>query len=199
MCKYLFLNSLEHVNTWINGGSVPINPASMYRSTERVGTKTPDEVMQKSVAGGSLLDLLPEVSLGGEGAMEDIVFTNCTFNERHIPGPLTYSQHPEDALILCMSKSGDKEIMQRLDKVACVLIPDVEKLRAVLDKQIGYESEHADVQYTEEPGNRNHFLKGTEDSWQQEYRFVWRGEGIGKEQRWVTIPAGLARLNSTGA
>ena len=125
--------------------------------------------------------------------MENIVFTNCTFGDRHVTGPLAYSQHPEEALILCMSNSSDSEIMHRMGKVACVVIADVEALRAVLDGQIGCASEQGNVQYTAEPGNRNHFLKGTDDSWQQEYRLVWRGEGIGTDLRWVTLPSGLAR------
>ena len=124
--------------------------------------------------------------------MKDIIFTNCSYNGVVTPGPITYSQHPEDALILCMSNSFDPEIMRRLGKSACVKIPDVHALRTELDRQVGCESKYGDVGYTDDPGERSHFLKGMEDSWQQEYRLVWIRESLGTEEFWVTLPSGLA-------
>ncbi|GAA1148995.1 hypothetical protein [Nocardioides aquiterrae] len=192
--KYLYLAEQAYADTWINGGDVPIYPASRYLDTVRDGTKTPDEVMQKSITGASM-NFLSEnriLKIGPGAAVTGLVFENCTFNGVRVPGRIEINQYPEHSLILCMSNVYDVAIMERLGHKAALRIPSVAALKACIDPQIGADSMCGRVDYTSESGNRGHFLKSTDDQWQNEYRLVWVGDGLGAEAKWVTLAAGLA-------
>lgn len=188
--KYLYLKLPEHAETWVNGGTVPLNHARKFLSDVREGTRTPDEVLQKSIRGAGLRDLAG-VEFRGTGTIENVTFDNCRFNGQLVSHAV-YNQHPEDALILCMSNRYDKQLMHRLGHTVAVAIPDVGRLREALDHVVGVIADYGKVRYTHEPGNRSHMLKGIEDSWQDEYRFVWVGNGLGLEDKIVTLPGGLA-------
>jgi hypothetical protein len=190
--KYLYLAQQSFADTWLNGGSVPVMPARTYLSDVRDRTRTPDEVMQKAISGAGLDQLAASgVLIGGQGTIGHLQFDDCSFNGVRIPR-VTYSQAAEDALILCLCNTLDRQIMTGLGHSTGVVIRSVAALQQCLDAQIGVPSRCGSVTYTRERGNRSHFMKGTEDSWQDEYRLVWRGSGLGVEPVWVDIPAGIA-------
>ena len=192
--KYLYLPQKSYADTWINGGDVPIYPASRYLDTVRDGTKTPDEVMQKSITGASMNFLVEHriLEIAPGASVASLVFEDCVFNGVRVPGRIEIDQHPEHSLILCMSNAYDLTIMKRLGHKAGLRIPSVASLKACIDSQIGAESMCGRVEYTTELGNRGHFLKSTDDQWQNEYRLVWVGDDLGAEAKWVTLDAGLA-------
>lgn len=192
--KYLYLREKAYAETWINGGDVPINPAALYLDTVRDGTRTPDEVMQRSITGGSMNFLTESgfLRIAPGATVTGLVLENNTIYGMRMPGRIEIDQHPEHSLILCMSNVYDVAIMERLGHKAAVRIPSVAALKACLDPQVGADSMCGRVDYTTELGNRGHFLKSTDDRWQNEYRLVWVSDGLGAEAKWVTLEAGLA-------
>ncbi len=181
--KFLYLEKEEFAETWVNGGDVPLRLASSSLSDLRVGTKTPDEgLIHESTWDfrqfGNMFDELKNVS-----------FRGTSINGTQLPDNIGANYHSDDGLILSLSNVHSDDICQRLGKTVCVRIDDVVALKSALDSQLGVESWVGDCKYTSDH-QRNHFLKSTEDSWQQEYRLFW--PVIEKPERWVKIPAGLA-------
>lgn len=191
--KYLYLARPEYAQTWVHGGTVPLMPARTYRSVERHRTQTPDEVMQKSIRGMKMAQLKGAVEFSAEGTIEGFVMERCVVNGHRIDRG-TYAQRPEEAVILCMSNSLNPGLLARLGKSVAVKIPAVGALQECLDPQVGVPSLRGKVSYTREEGNRHHFLKSLEDQWQDEYRLVWTGPGLGLEPIEVAISAGLAEM-----
>ncbi|MBL4833667.1 MAG: hypothetical protein JKY26_06785 [Pseudomonas sp.] len=188
MKKYLYLAKPEFASTWVNGGEIPIYPASRYRSMERSGVFTPDEnLIHDSPV--DLFSLSPIVSFGPNPNVRNFTFTGNTLNGRPLPNFTNASLYTEDGIILSFANEFDLEIARRLEKKACVEIKSIERLKTLLDRRLGKTSKARDCEYTNDH-QRNHFLKSTEDAWQKEYRFFWRIT----EERKVILPAGLARV-----
>ncbi|HDW0150894.1 TPA: hypothetical protein ROH98_003324 [Enterobacter asburiae] len=184
MKKYLYLTKAEWVFPWIRGGVVPLFQASTYLSDERDGVMTPDEnLIDTSTHDIKAYGNLARIQGGGS-----ISFTNSTINGVFHPGTIKFEQRVEDGLVLCLANSKSSEIARRLGKRACVEISDVEHLKRYLDRQLGIESAMRACEYTN-GHNRNHFLKSSLDSWQDEFRIFWPGA---KSTR-VSIPSGMAK------
>lgn len=185
MEKFLYLNEIAHVATWVNGGPVPLNLASSYVSRERRGTNTPDELRELDCPDpDGAWRIISSIFVG---ATPD----NCDVNASIIgpQGFMPLKDRREDGLILCLSNSFDIEKQaNRYRKDACVRILDVEALKRVLDDALGAESQMRSCDYTA-GRNRNPFLKSVEDKWQDEFRLYWKSV---KEPKWVPLSAGLA-------
>jgi hypothetical protein len=186
MEKYLYLIKKEWVSTWIDGGEIPISLASTYLSDARDGTQTPDEnrIHESNV---DLESLEPMIKLGKGASIGSFTMTNSTFNGQRIPDILDAKYILEDGLILSFCNKKSKNIAQRLGKEACVKILDIAALKEIIDEQLGIEGTMGPCEYTTDH-QRNHFLKSSADSWQDEYRIFWP---LG-ENRIVNIHSGLA-------
>lgn len=190
---YLYLTQAEWCDAWINGGKVPINPASTYRSDHDAGTSTTDEV--RHVDPG----VFPDWATGPDGVIR-VSDPNINFTVTgggtilHGDGPRfdivgNYRQWQDDAHILSLSFVASREVMDKLGKAACVRIRDVSRLKAALDRQMGVASRLGPVTYTETQC-RDHFTKGPATAWQSEFRFVWHS-GHSNEME-VVLPPGIA-------
>lgn len=186
--KYLYLTRPEWAETWISGGTVPIALASTYHSVERAGTLTPDE----NLIHDSPVDI---ASLRQSGFhfenVKGLTFTGNTSNGRPLPDFKNASYYFEDGLILSFSNALSANLCERLGKVTCVEVLDVDSLKVCIDSQLGVVGTAMDCKYTSDH-QRNHFLKSVHDEWQQEFRIFWPGT----ESRTVILPPGLARRAS---
>ncbi|MEG4316486.1 hypothetical protein U8L64_15885 [Pseudomonas sp. FIP_A4] len=186
MHKYLYLTKAQWVDTWVNGGSIPIALASSYLSDIRDGIMTPDENLIHE-------SNIPIPSLQQHGIhienTRNITITGFISNGIRQPDILHANYYKEDGLILSFCNSFNREIAKRMGKEACVRILNIEKLRKSIDKQIGCKGIMKDCEYTSSH-NRNHFLKHESDAWQDEYRMFWRTT----RERWVVLPEGTAEL-----
>jgi hypothetical protein len=183
MEKYLYLTKHEWQRPWIHGGNIPINLASTYLRQERDGIFTPDETLiHKSPV--DLRSFFPNI--GFQGAV-GISMIGCTVGGREVPSFRDADFFTQDGNILSFCNVASIEISQRLGKVCCVKILDLEALKRAIDEQLGVKAVMGPCTYTP-THERNHFLKSIEDSWQNEYRMFW----LGKENQLVTLPAGVA-------
>lgn len=188
MEKYLYLTEVEWADAWVNGGDIPIALASSYLSDNREGIYTPDEnLIHDSPV--DLKGLSPFLHIADGAQVKGLTMTNNTFNGRKIPDVVNASYFNEDGLILSLCNEFSPDIADRMEKKCCVKIINVEKLRKVIDKQLGCKGRMNDCLYTNNH-ERNHFLKSIDDSWQKEYRLFWRS----LESKWVKLPAGMAEF-----
>lgn len=182
--KYL---ERQYMNSWINGGLLPLKPATSYlaQESERKGNLTPDE--GKTLKGDGLTnDRYAELR---EKADERVVI-----HARLVKLESVYISHfiqdTWNGLVLCFSTVEDRRICTQFDKYdTCILIPDEDALFAHISAELGVEGRAGNCKYTEEP-HRDVFQKSTKDGWQQEYRMFW--PVTEPELRWVSIPAGTA-------
>lgn len=192
---YLYLKNEEFAHTWVNGGIVPLETASYYRTSDntRNGVYTPDEnIIFETKNGFNKLgakDILNSV-IGGAGAM----MVNITINGKimdsngNVYAEGITKQYYEDGVILSLSTTLSIELLERFKtKNSVIKIVDIDKLILSLNEQLGIECTHKLCDYTLDD-NRNHFLKHIDDSWQSEYRLFWKGI----ERTDVNIPSGLA-------
>ncbi|MEZ8372820.1 hypothetical protein AB6C91_00775 [Vibrio cyclitrophicus] len=188
MEKYLYLTEVEWVDTWINGGEIPISLASSYLSDERNGILTPDEnlIHESPVPIPSFQEFGIRI-----GRCRNLTMTNTAYNGIKLPDFHNANYYQEDGLILSFCNSFSEHIGKRFRKKACVKILNIEKLGRVIDKQLGCKRIAGDCKYTNDH-QRNHFLKSNDDSWQEEYRLFWRTT----QSKWVKIPPGTAQLMS---
>ncbi|OOL34024.1 hypothetical protein BOO94_30710 [Pseudomonas sp. FSL W5-0299] len=185
MGLYLYLNEHSHADTWINGGVIPIQPASTYRKLERDGIYTPDEnLIHKSPF--DLFSLSPVLDLRGFGHFS---MNNLMVNGVQVPNVSDVSLYEEDGLILSFSCRYKKKTAIRMKKKACVKILDVDALKKHLDEKLGVEAIAKDCEYTQ-GHERNHFLKSNADQWQAEFRMFWPI----LERVEVELPPGVATL-----
>lgn len=190
MKKYLYLTKKEWVFPWTRGGVVPLFQASTYLSDERDGVMTPDEnLIDTSTHDIKAFGNLVKMDGGGT-----IKFIDSTIDGVMHKGTIKFERKIEDGLVLCLANTKSTELARKLGKVACIEIRDVEQLKVHLDKQIGIPSVMAQCEYTN-GHNRNHFLKSSLDSWQDEFRIFWPGA---KSTR-VSIPSGAAKQVKLGA
>jgi hypothetical protein len=186
MIRYLYLKEVKYVDAWVNGGMVPISLASTYLAGKRDGIYTPDENLIHESA-------VPIPSLKQHGiiieAAENITITNITSNGVKQPDIINANYYKEDGLILSFSNICSEEIAKEMEKKACVEIINIEKLRQIIDKQLGCKGIMDTCKYTSDH-NRNHFLKSYKDSWQNEFRIFWKTTN----EQWVKIPRNSAKL-----
>lgn len=169
---FLYLNEIEHAKTWIEGGYIPMKRASSYLSSERSGTRTPDEVRQHRWDGARPATFEGVIKI--EGNVKDIRFTGTTVNGNHIPDT-RIDDYEEDAFVLCLSHTRSDELAKRLgNKKCCIEIKDVSLLISAL-QTVG-DARYGRVRYTKSE-HRSHFMKSIDDAWQDEYRFVIPTDG----------------------
>ena len=191
MSLYLYLNEHWHAETWINGGEVPINPASFYRRIERGGIFTPDEnLIHKSEV--DLTTLGPFLKVGPGSIIKDFTFVGCVVDDEPFPDITNADYYENDGLILSFSSRLTGVLARKMKKKACIKIVDMDLLKRHLDDQLGVVSEAGPCKYTS-GHQRNHFLKSDLDEWQAEYRLFWP---VDKKAE-VFVPAGTAQLICT--
>ena len=189
MEKYLYLNEINHAETWIKGGEMPIGMASKYKSELREGTKTPDENLIEQ-------SNFPVAGLKPYGIDLDCPIYNSTFDLG--PGLLVdvKEHYREDGRLLSFCNHfSEKTAIKFGNKKACVKILNIEKTKKKLDKRLGQMGIMKDCAYTD-GHQRNHFLKSTKDAWQDEFRIFWnvhKSENI-SDDRLVEILPGTAEL-----
>lgn len=187
MSLYLYLNEHWHADSWVNGGPIPINPASTYKSLERSGIFTPDEnLIHKSEVDLFSLSPIFEFSDGGVRGLSVI---DCTQYGDPLPNIYKADLCEDDGLILSFSSRLSRIVARKMGKKACVKIIDIQVLKCAIDEQLGVSSESDYCQYTS-GHERNHFLKSELDSWQAEFRLFWP---IAKKVE-VVLPPGIAEL-----
>ncbi|EKA4470923.1 hypothetical protein AKH05_23045 [Vibrio parahaemolyticus] len=191
MEKYLYLTEVDWASNWINGGDVPISVASTYLSAERDGIYTPDENLIHD-SSTDLKSLSPLIHLADGAQVRGLTVVDCSFNGKKVPDIIDASYYTEDGLILSFCNEYSIDIAKRMGKKCCVKILNVEKLRKIIDKQLGRKGKMADCRYTTSH-QRNHFLKSNDDSWQNEYRLFWDVT----ENKIVRLPPGIAELVAT--
>jgi hypothetical protein len=171
--KFLYLTEPEWTRAWIDGGEIPINLASAYLSDSRDGIMTPDENLVHESA-------VPIPSLRQHGFhfanVKNLTFTNNYSNGARLPDLHNANYYSEDGLILSFCNHFHVSTAERLGKRACVKIINIDRTRKKLDKQLGRKGIMKSCEYTESH-QRNHFLKSTEDQWQDEYRIFWKRSG----------------------
>lgn len=188
MSLYLYLNEHAYADTWVNGGKIPINPASTYRSMERSGIYTPDEnLIHSSPVDLTKLTQLMDVAPGVR--IEGLNLYGCYNDGQPVPTVENAAYYEDDGLILSFSYRLTKILARKMNKKCCVKILDMPTLKKHIDEQLGVESKAGPCQYTWEH-QRSHFLKSDEDVWQEEYRLFWP---LTKKVE-VDIPAGTAEL-----
>ena len=191
--KFLYLTRPEWVTTWIAGGTVPLNLASAYRSNERQGTMTPDEVRHSELHGISERDFERIVKIGPNAAAS-ISIGKVVIDGKVRGRDVSFVRQDKDGLILCLSNSFSPATLERLQKTACVEIPDWRRLLVAIDEQLGVSGMGRPVEYTNS-SDRKQFLKSVDDAWQDEFRLFWPVSS----STTVTIHSNLAVSKHDGA
>ncbi|WP_191185537.1 hypothetical protein [Enterobacter sichuanensis] len=182
MKAYVYLESIDFVNTWVNGGELPIASIKKYLCDEeqRGGNLTPDEgVIDNST--------IPQRDLGIEAVNSTMVFVNCWSDRKGYIRYGTIERFNESGIVLCASKSLKKRIASKFKRDFCVKIHDISKLQAELNRQLNAIGALGVCEYTK-GHKRNCFLKSWKDSWQEEVRIFWKD----LEPTNVQLPPGLA-------
>lgn len=172
MEKFLYLKKTTFTEAWVHGGPIPLSLASKYKRLERGGVFTPDETLIHD-SPVDLRSLDPAVYFHD---VKRLTIKGTNVGGRVLPDLSNVSLYEEDGLIQSFCNVFDVEIAERLEKAACVRIFNIKKLRKHLDRRLGRRAQFGDCAYTDDH-QRNHFLKGVEDSWQKEYRFFWANKG----------------------
>ena len=188
VAKYLYLAAESHADTCVRGGMIPIKLASTYLSDQRAATRTPDEgrIYDSAV---DLEVYQPVVRFVGDG-FRNITLTKIFKDGQKLPDVFGASRYRDDGLILSFCNQNSEAVARRFNRQVCVQILDIGALKRCIDQQIGIKGIMAPCRYTTDH-QRNHFLKSTEDAWQQEYRLFWARTD--DKERWVQINTGLAR------
>lgn len=185
---FLYLKELSFADIWVQGGPVPMRPASNFLSDRRAGVMTPDEVKQREVFG-----LTPDQEVGLGGIFENADFTNVTYRTKDQVSEIQFGRvrnQLENSHILCFSRVWSGDLCRKLECVAAVEIVDWEKLISSIRDQTGLKVEGSTVEYTR-GNNREHFLKHIDDAWQAEFRIAAFG-GDTSTDLWVNVPNGVA-------
>ncbi|WP_333709703.1 hypothetical protein [Malikia spinosa] len=183
---FLYLTEPTWVKSWIEGGEIPISPASSYLSNLREGIMTPDENLIHESA-------MPIPSLKQHGYhfenIKNLTFTGNYSNGVRLPDLINANYYTEDGLILSFCNHFNTSTAGRLGKKACIKILNIEKTRRKIDKQLGCKGIMKACEYTSDH-QRNHFLKSKEDEWQDEFRIFWKTQ----KPKWVKIPQSTAEI-----
>lgn len=185
--KYVYLEHESYVNTWVNGGMLPLVPLSTHKDEKRHNQKTPDENVQ--YIGNQSLQMARRYGYEPSRPAEMSGFENCVDGDSNpIPDLFISMLREEDCLGLCFANSFSAAIAGRFDRRLCVRIENIDALKAEIDKQLGVEGIAGNCKYTI-GHNRHHFLKYIEDSWQDEFRIIWPTL---KSATTVELPPGYA-------
>lgn len=185
MEKYLYLNFPEWKDAWINGGKIPLNPASVYKRMDRDGIYTPDEnLIYESTHDLDQLEPIVKVGVGARNVSIGKIISNGVTIAENVQA----SRYEEDGVILSLCNRKSKSIAKKLKKQACVKIINFELLKKAIDEQLGKVSIAKPCKYTDSY-ERNHFLKSTEDEWQDEFRLFWDHQ----EKVEIILPKGIAK------
>lgn len=185
---FLYLANAEHAENWLSGGPVPLFPSSNYKSEERNGVMTPDEVDDISALGFRSFDHNQKQAFF-EKFRGNFHFENCTIaspigNQIEFSGK--YSNIEDDRLILSVSRVLSRRLMSKFGNKTQVLeICKPLELMEFIDEQLGVQGEFKHIEYTER-FDRNCFLKAMEDCWQCEARFAWKVPDL--KEYWVRVP-----------
>ncbi|WP_375403903.1 hypothetical protein [uncultured Sphingomonas sp.] len=172
---YVYLNSSNHLPGWLEERAGPrLTVASSFLGSSH-GTTTPDEVRQFD----SNMHLIPPGLVRFGRQTRGIGIYNCNFNGFNI-NEAHHTDFDEDAWLMCFATELSGEVANRLSsadarKVTAVEIVDFVTLKRALDQQVGFESFFGPVAYTKK-AQRHHFLKGSSEADQKEYRLVWPAE-----------------------
>lgn len=170
---FIYLSKAEYATAWVRGGKVPIKLASTYKSAEREGIMTPDENNRTYIKGMTMKEVqnvigLPnEMSKGGKINMNGCVLNGKCLEELR--------KEYYDGIVLCLSCQLSKDIMNRLGKEVCVEINNPQELFDNISRQLKTLGRFERVSYTDSD-NRDIFIKGIADSWQEEWRMFWELE-----------------------
>ncbi|WP_241177099.1 hypothetical protein [Citrobacter portucalensis] len=182
MKAYVYLESIDYVNTWVNGGKLPIASINKYLCEEekRGGNLTPDEgVIDNST--------FPQSALGLDLMNGTARFVNCWSNQLGFIGSGKIERYNESGIVLCASISLKRKIASKFHRGFCVKIHDISKLQTELNRQLNAIGALGVCEYTK-GHKRNCFLKSWKDSWQEEVRIFWKD----LEPTYVQLPPGLA-------
>lgn len=198
--KYVYIPREDWVSTWLDGGEIPIQPASLYRvgcESARQGKMTTDEVLNHE----SSFPINKLKSLGLDLAnIRDLDIVGATFKTKDgsvkkLPDIVNASYYEQDGLVLCLSNTVSRLRSKKLGhRKFVVQINDIRTLFEVIDKQLGGGGQFGPCRYTQDH-NRNAFLKSIRDSWQDEFRFFWPRDN--PVTAYVEIPKGLCTLVRT--
>lgn len=184
MIAYVYLESLSFVNTWVNGGLLPISSIYKYKCEEdkREGNLTPDE---------GLIDTSthPQEMFGIKATNSTITIDNVfdVDNGRLIARGAKVERYNEAGIVLCASRELHKSIADKFNRKYCVRINNFRLLQELISKQLGVAGKIGICKYTS-GHNRNCFLKSSKDFWQQEVRIFWKD----LEPTKIKLPSGLA-------
>lgn len=197
---YIYLGSKDFVRAWVEGGKVPINPASKFKSLDRAGTQTPDEMVNilTKVTSREAYELFCQVMGHDPRAPTRTDMHNMQLETQdgqifRLSGSVT--RFEQESYISCMSTIGTKKKLEEwastpTPKVACVELLKREELANIVSAALGVPTYEGQLGYTA-GDQRGHFMKSVEDSWQCEYRMAWLKDG--SRPITVELPAGMAR------
>lgn len=177
MNVYLYLEKEEWAEVWVNGGEIPINLASAYQSDERAGTMTPDEnlIHESNV---DLMSLSPMIHIEKNANIKGLSILNSSINGQPIPNINNANYYKEDGLILSFCNHLSPETAHKFGKAICVEILDIRKTKLEIDEQLKITGSMKKCSYTDDH-QRNHFLKFSDDSWQDEFRIFGNLNEVG--------------------
>ena len=185
MEKYLYLTKKEWEMNWLNGGEIPISLASHYISSERSGIMTPDENrIHESTVDLTKLQLF---KFSDNASIPNFTIRNMEVDGVKVPDIIDARYELDDGLILSFCNEKSKDIALKLNKKACVKILDINKLKQIIDTQLGVIGDMVSFIYTNNH-TRNHFTKSNDDALQSEYRLFWKHN---KNEN-VILPKGIA-------
>lgn len=182
MKAYVYLESRDFVNTWVNGGRLPIASIRKYLCEEekRGGNLTPDEGLIDNSS-------FPQSAFGINAENTTINFVNCWSSELGFIRSGKIERYNEEGIVLCASKSLKRKIASKFEREYCVKIYDISKLHVELNRQLNSIGALGVCEYTK-GHKRNCFLKSWKDSWQEEVRIFWKD----LQPTYVQLPPGLA-------
>jgi len=180
---FLYLTKQDWVRPWTIGGKIPIGRASNYKAEERIGTKTPDEAFQRKLSGTGEEEFFNFFSVNSTDKQIRVTYKN---EDGSVRREVAFDQTNNDGLILSFCTIMDKSIAMKLGKVACVKILDMDRLKYIIDQQVGITSKSGVCQYVRAI-TRDHFTKSVKDSWQKEFRLFWPT----RKELWVDLPPGI--------
>lgn len=121
MTKYLYLKEPGWCYAWVNGGKIPIKPASTYLSSSREGTKTPDEnLIHNSCVDMASLPRSHGITIGKN--VKNLSIINVIRNGKLQPDVLNADYYKDDGLILSFCNIKSDDVCRKLKKKACVEI-----------------------------------------------------------------------------